>query len=51
MAKTNRCKCRNPGERPTAEILLAQHPFCELDQSYNFYDTELYFKIKDSYKS
>ncbi|OAR05769.1 hypothetical protein LLEC1_02435, partial [Akanthomyces lecanii] len=41
----------NPGERPTAEILLAQHPFCELDQAYNFYDTELYFKIKDSYKS
>ncbi|KAM3541158.1 hypothetical protein ARSEF1564_005906 [Beauveria bassiana] len=41
----------NPGERPTAEVLLSQHPFCEWDPSYNFYDTELYFKIKDSYKS
>ncbi|OAA73589.1 mitogen activated protein kinase kinase kinase 3, mapkkk3, mekk3 [Cordyceps fumosorosea ARSEF 2679] len=41
----------NPGERPTAEVLLSQHPFCEWDPSYNFYDTEVYFKIKDSYKS
>ncbi|KAJ3477030.1 hypothetical protein NLG97_g8950 [Lecanicillium saksenae] len=41
----------NPSERPTAEVLLSQHPFCEWDPSYNFYDTELYFKIKDSYKT
>ncbi|ATY64699.1 mitogen activated kinase kinase kinase mekk3 [Cordyceps militaris] len=41
----------NPGERPTAEVLLSQHPFCEWDPNYNFYDTEVYFRIKDSYKS
>lgn len=41
----------NPSERPTAEVMLSQHPFSEWDPNYNFYDTELYSKIKDSYKS
>ncbi|QPH10269.1 hypothetical protein C2857_001504 [Epichloe festucae Fl1] len=40
----------NPSDRPTADVLLSQHPFCELDPIYNFYDTELYTKIKDAYK-
>jgi mitogen-activated protein kinase kinase kinase len=37
---------RKPYERPTAEKLLAEHPFCELDPGYNFFDTLLYKKIK-----
>lgn len=41
---------RNPFDRPTADVLLSQHPFCDLDPNYNFYDTELYTKIKDAYK-
>lgn len=41
--------CRNPLERPTADVLLSQHPFCDLDPNYNFNDTELYHKIKDAY--
>ncbi|KID98252.1 MAP kinase kinase kinase, partial [Metarhizium majus ARSEF 297] len=40
----------NPFDRPTADVLLSQHPFCDLDPNYNFYDTELYTKIKDAYK-
>ncbi|KAF4464876.1 map kinase kinase kinase [Fusarium albosuccineum] len=36
----------NPYDRPTADVLLSQHPFCELDPNYNFYDTTLYTKIK-----
>lgn len=36
----------NPFDRPTADVLLSQHPFCELDSNYNFYDTVLYKKIK-----
>ncbi|UNI17670.1 Mitogen-activated protein kinase kinase kinase [Purpureocillium takamizusanense] len=39
----------NPFDRPTADVLLSQHPFCDLDPSYNFYDTALYQKIKDAY--
>ncbi|KAK6608975.1 MAP kinase kinase kinase [Botrytis cinerea] len=38
-----------PSERPTAETLLTQHPFCELDTHYNFLDTELYAKIRGTY--
>ncbi|KAJ4861891.1 protein kinase domain-containing protein [Trichoderma breve] len=41
----------NPFDRPTADVLLSQHPFCELDSHYNFYDTVLYTKIKETYKS
>ncbi|KAF5682085.1 STE STE11 BCK1 kinase [Fusarium denticulatum] len=31
----------NPFDRPTADVLLSQHPFCELDPNYNFYDTNV----------
>ncbi|OLN96051.1 MAP kinase kinase kinase mkh1 [Colletotrichum chlorophyti] len=40
------CFTVNPLERPTADVLLSQHPFCELDPNYNFFDTELYSKIR-----
>ncbi|KAG5301444.1 mitogen-activated protein kinase [Histoplasma ohiense] len=33
-------------ERPTAETLLSQHPFCKPDPHYNFLDTELHAKIR-----
>jgi len=41
--------CSNPLERPTADVLLSQHPFCELDPNYNFFDTDLYAKIRGTY--
>ncbi|XP_044717243.1 kinase [Hirsutella rhossiliensis] len=41
----------NPFDRPTADVLLSQHPFCDLDPNYNFFDTELYTKIKETYKN
>jgi hypothetical protein len=31
-------------------VLLSQHPFCELDQGYHFHETELYKKIKGTFK-
>ncbi|KAL0939706.1 map kinase kinase kinase [Colletotrichum truncatum] len=40
------CFTVNPLERPTADVLLSQHPFCELDPNYNFFDTGLYTKIR-----
>lgn len=40
------CFSVNPEDRPTADRLLSQHPFCELDSNYNFFDTDLYKKIK-----
>ncbi|KAI1860322.1 uncharacterized protein JN550_011588 [Neoarthrinium moseri] len=36
-------------ERPTAERLLMQHEFCELQEDYNFFDTALYAKIRGTY--
>ena len=48
---TNYSIYRNPFDRPTADVLLSQHPFCDLDPSYNFYDTMLYAKIKGTFKS
>ncbi|KAK4192291.1 hypothetical protein QBC35DRAFT_245839 [Podospora australis] len=36
-------------ERPTADVLLSQHPFCELDPTYSFLDTDLYAKIRGTY--
>ena len=33
-------------ERPTAETLLWQHPFCTVDPYYNFLDTELHQRIR-----
>ncbi|KAL2019953.1 hypothetical protein VTK56DRAFT_9045 [Thermocarpiscus australiensis] len=43
------CFTVNPSERPTADVLLSQHPFCELDPNFNFLDTELYAKIRGTY--
>ncbi|KAL1843586.1 hypothetical protein VTJ49DRAFT_869 [Mycothermus thermophilus] len=40
------CFTVDPSDRPTADVLLSQHPFCELDPNYSFYDTELYAKIR-----
>ncbi|KAL2752090.1 hypothetical protein ACRALDRAFT_2114144, partial [Sodiomyces alcalophilus JCM 7366] len=40
------CFTVNPHERPTADVLLSQHPFCDMDPNYNFYDTVLYAKIR-----
>ncbi|EEQ27777.1 mitogen-activated protein kinase kinase kinase [Microsporum canis] len=33
-------------DRPTAETLLSQHPFCTVDPNFNFLDTELHAKIR-----
>ena len=41
--------CSNPSERPTADVLLSQHPFCEIDPNYSFYDTELFAKIRGTF--
>ncbi|KAL1884135.1 hypothetical protein VTK73DRAFT_6804 [Phialemonium thermophilum] len=43
------CFTVSPVERPTADKLLSEHPFCQLDEKYNFYDTELYAKIRGTY--
>ncbi|KAK4461089.1 PaASK1 MAPKK kinase encoded by the PaASK1 protein [Cladorrhinum samala] len=43
------CFTVNPSERPTADVLLSQHPFCELEPNYSFLDTELYAKIRGTY--
>ena len=42
------CFTIDPSERPTAETLLRQHPFCEVDPYYNFLDTELHRKIREA---
>ena len=41
------CFTVNPGERPTADTLFEQHPFCKVDPYYNFLDTELHDKIRE----
>lgn len=41
---------RDPMERPTAERLLMQHEFCELNEDYNFFDTDLYAKIRGTFQ-
>lgn len=43
------CFETDPGERPTADTLLNQHPFCAADPNYNFLDTDLYAKIRGAY--
>ncbi|EGZ69013.1 Pkinase-domain-containing protein [Neurospora tetrasperma FGSC 2509] len=43
------CFTVDPTDRPTADVLLSQHPFCELDPNYSFMDTELYAKIRGTY--
>ena len=42
------CFTIDPSERPTAETLLQHHPFCKLDVYYNFEDTELAGKLRES---
>ncbi|KAK4140425.1 uncharacterized protein C8A04DRAFT_14956 [Dichotomopilus funicola] len=44
------CFTVDPTDRPTADVLLSQHPFCELDPNYSFLDTELYAKIRPALK-
>ncbi|OTB12246.1 hypothetical protein K445DRAFT_66785 [Daldinia sp. EC12] len=44
------CFTVDPKDRPTAERLLRQHEFCELDADYNFFDTELYAKIRGTFQ-
>jgi mitogen-activated protein kinase kinase kinase len=44
------CFTVDPSDRPTAERLLMQHEFCELDTDYNFFDTELYAKIRGTFQ-
>ena len=41
------CFTVDPGERPTADTLFKQHPFCTVDPYYNFLDTELHDKIRE----
>ncbi|KAI9822430.1 MAG: hypothetical protein M1827_000149 [Pycnora praestabilis] len=43
------CFTIDPSDRPTAETLLRQHPFCGQNFEYNFLDTELYAKIRGAY--
>ena len=45
------CFTVNPTERPTASRLLSQHPFCNLDPDYDFTETALYAKIRDTFKT
>ncbi|RKK37121.1 hypothetical protein BFJ69_g18630 [Fusarium oxysporum] len=40
----------DPFDRPTADVLLLQHPFCELKPNFNFHETSLYAKIKPMQK-
>ncbi|KAI1768451.1 hypothetical protein GGR53DRAFT_462419 [Hypoxylon sp. FL1150] len=44
------CFTVDPRDRPTAERLLRQHEFCELDSDYNFFDTDLYAKIRGTFQ-
>ncbi|KAI5863951.1 hypothetical protein GGS23DRAFT_620844 [Durotheca rogersii] len=44
------CFTVDPRDRPTAERLLMQHEFCELDTEYNFFDTELFAKIRGTFQ-
>ncbi|KAK8091433.1 hypothetical protein PG997_001794 [Apiospora hydei] len=44
------CFTVDPGERPTAERLLMQHEFCDLNEDYNFFDTDLYAKIRGTFQ-
>lgn len=38
----------DPSQRPTAETLLRQHPFCTVDPYYNFLDTDLHRRIREA---
>jgi hypothetical protein len=43
LAVTN----RDPEARLPADRILSGMPFCTHDETFNFYDTELYAKIKN----
>lgn len=45
------CFSVNPEERPTATKLLAEHPFCDSVDNYDFNNTELYAKIKGTWNT
>ncbi|KAL8999624.1 MAG: hypothetical protein Q9169_001584 [Polycauliona sp. 2 TL-2023] len=42
------CFTIDPSDRPTAETLLKGHPFCNVDHYYNFEDTALAGKLRES---
>ena len=42
------CFTIDPSERPTAETLLRQHPFCKVDAYYDFLGTELHRWIREA---
>ncbi|KAI0475500.1 hypothetical protein GGR56DRAFT_516173 [Xylariaceae sp. FL0804] len=44
------CFTVDPADRPTAERLLRRHEFCKPDSTYNFFDTELYAKIRGTFQ-
>ncbi len=48
VAFMSECFEIDPGERPTAETLLRQHPFCKVDPFYDFLGTELHRRIREA---
>ena len=40
------CFTIDPHERPIAETLLREHPFCKINNSFNFLDTDLHRKLE-----
>lgn len=48
VAFMSECFEINPRERPTAETLLSQHPFCKVDPYYDFLGTELHRRIREA---
>lgn len=48
VAFMSECFEIDPGERPTAETLLRQHPFCKVDPYYDFLGTELHRRIREA---
>ncbi|KAM0798652.1 hypothetical protein BDR22DRAFT_808597 [Usnea florida] len=48
VAFMSECFEIDPGERPTAETLLEQHPFCKVDPYYDFLGTELHRRIREA---
>ena len=48
VAFMSECFEIDPGERPTAETLLKQHPFCKIDPYYDFLGTELHRRIREA---
>ena len=48
VAFMSECFEIDPGERPTAETLLNQHPFCKVDPGYDFLGTELHRRIREA---